>query len=175
MAHIEKNYMVKQINQHLKDASGLIVANFENLKAVEINALRRKLEKNSSRLFLTKNTLLRRVFSEFKCEEISKYLQGKSGVAICRKDPVSVAKTLFDFSKEHETFKVRGGVVDGEFINESKTKELSELPSKDILRATVLMRMKSPISGLVNVLNGSIRGLVVALNQINKQKEGKSG
>ena len=31
--------------------------------------------------------------------------------------------------------------------------------------------MKSPLYGLVNVLNGNIRGLVVALNAIAEQKK----
>ncbi len=83
----------------------------------------------------------------------------------------AAAKTLFDFSKDHKTFKIRGGIVDGQVIDAGKAKILSELPSKDVLRATVLMRMKSPIVGLVNVLSGPVRGLIVALNQISQKKE----
>ena len=62
-------------------------------------------------------------------------------------------------------------MVEGELIDEVRAEEISSLPGKDMLLAIVVMRMKSPITGLVNVLSGSIRGLVNVLNQISENKE----
>ncbi len=171
MAHVEKEYIVKEVSECLKKASGLMVTNFTNLKVVDIDSLRRKLEKNSTRLIVTKNTLLRKALEEASYDGAAQFIEGTTGFAVYEEDPVSAAKTLFEFSKEHETFKVRGGMVEGELIDEEKAKELSALPSKEVLLATVLMRMKSPITGLVNVLSGAIRGLVNVLNQISENKE----
>jgi len=172
MAKLEKQYMVKEVTDTFKKSSGVIVTNFEKLSVVEIDDLRRKLEKRSSQLVVTKNTLVKLALTESKYAEAAQFIQGTTGVAVYDDDPVAVAKTLFDFSKTHETFKVRGGIVDGALVSEEGTKKLSELPSKDVLRAMVLMRMKSPISGLVNVLNGTVRGLLIALNEIGKRKNG---
>ena len=169
MAHLSKEYMVKQITDRFKKSTGLIVTNFDKVGVVEIDSLRRKLEKKSSGLIVTKNTLIKRVLSDLKWDEVSQYIHGASGVAFFEDDPVAVAKTLFDFSKDHETFRVRGGLVDGELVDEAQTKALSELPSREVLLATVVNRMKSPISGLVNVLSGSIRGLVNVLKQISEK------
>jgi large subunit ribosomal protein L10 len=171
MAHLEKEYIVKEITNRFKNSSGLIVANFDKVGVVDIDSLRRKLEKNSSDLIVTKNTLIKKALSELKWDDVKQFIQGSTGIAVYKDDPVAVAKTLFDFSKDHDTFKVRGGLVDGELVNEEKTKQLSELPSKNVLLATVVNRMKSPISGFVNVLSGSIRGLVNVLNQISEKKD----
>ncbi len=171
MAHIEKEYIVKEVSECLKDAAGLMVANFDKLNVVDINSLRRKLEKKSTRLIVTKNTLLKKALAEVSYDGAAQLVEGTTGLAVYKDDPVGAAKTLFDFSKEHATFKVRGGMVEGELIDEERARELSSLPSKDVLLATVLMRMKSPITGLVNVLSGSIRGLVNVLNQISENKE----
>lgn len=171
MAHFEKELMVKEISEHFRNSAGLIIANFGKLSVVEIDSLRRKLEKNSSRLIVTKNTLFKRALSEVNLDEAAQFVEGVTGIAVYKEDPVSVAKTLFNFFKDHRTFKIRGGIIEGELISEQRTKALSELPSKDILRAIVVMRLKSPITGLVGVLSGSIRGLLTVLNQINKQKE----
>jgi len=170
MAHLEKKYMVKEITSRFKNSSGLIVTNFDKVGVVDMDLLRRKLEENSSGLIVTKNTLIKKALSDLKLDEVKQYIEGATGIAVYDDDPVVVAKTLFDFSKNHADFKVRGGLVEGQLVNEEKTKELSELPSKDVLLATVVNRMKSPIAGFVNVLSGSIRGLVNVLNQISEKK-----
>ncbi|MCG2711715.1 MAG: 50S ribosomal protein L10 [Candidatus Omnitrophica bacterium] len=171
MAHVEKKYIVKQVSECLKNASGLMVANFNKLKVVDIDSLRRKLEKKSTRLIVTKNAFLKKALADVSYAGLTKFIEGTTGLAVYKDDPVGVAKTLFEFSKNHVTFKVRGGMVEGELIDEARARELSALPSKEVLLATVVMRMKSPITGLVNVLSGPIRGLVNVLNQISENKE----
>ena len=174
MAHVEKEYIVKEVSECLKNSSGLIVANFSKLKVIEIDSLRRKLEKKATRLIVTKNTLLKKALADGSYDRTVQFIEGTTGLAVYKDDPVGAARTLFQFSKDHETFKVRGGMVEGELIDEVRAKELSELPSKDVLLATVFMRMKSPITGFVNVLSGSIRGLVNVLNQISENKSSES-
>ena len=51
-----------------------------------------------------------------------------------------------------------------------EVKNLAELPSREVLIAKMLGSMQSPIAGFVNVLNGNLRGLAVALNAIAEQK-----
>jgi len=171
MAHFEKECMVKEVSESLKDSSGVIITNFTKLDVVALNSLRRSLEKNSARLIVTKNSLFKLAMSKAKLDQVSQFIKGQTGVAICKDDPISVTKTLVKFSKDHEDFKVRGGMVEGQLVTQDRVKELSELPSKDILRAMVVMQLKSPITGLINVLAGSIRGLVLVLSQITKQKK----
>ena len=171
MAHIEKEYIVKEVSECLRNSSGLMVANFDKLKVIDIDSLRRQLEKKSTKLIVTKNTLLKRALAEASYEGAVKFIEGTTGLAVYEDDPVGAAKALFDFSKNHETFKVRGGMVEGELIDEARAQELSALPSKEVLLATVLMRMKSPITGFVNVLSGPMRGLVNVIKQISENKE----
>ncbi|MFH2137949.1 MAG: 50S ribosomal protein L10 [Candidatus Omnitrophota bacterium] len=173
MAHLAKEQMVTELKNCLKDSSGVFITNFNKLDVVEIDSLRRKLEKESTRLVVAKNTLIRLALAQADLSQAAQYVQGQTGVAVYKDDPVSSAKTLFDFAKDHENFKILGGIVDGALLDGAKAKALSALPSKDILRAMVLMRMKSPITGFVNVLAGTLRGLVMVLNQISKQKEEK--
>ena len=50
-----------------------------------------------------------------------------------------------------------------EFLDAAQVEQLASLPGRDELVAQMLMRMQSPISGLVNVLNGPIAGLARVL------------
>ncbi len=47
---------------------------------------------------------------------------------------------------------------------------LAKLPCKEVLIAQVLCGLDAPIQGFVNVMSGTIRGLVVALNAICGEK-----
>ena len=50
-------------------------------------------------------------------------------------------------------------------------KALASLPPKEVLIAKMLGSMNAPISGFVNVLQGTIRNVVYALEAVRKQKE----
>ena len=81
------------------------------------------------------------------------------------------AKILSEFAKKNKTFKIKAGFVEGRIIDENEVNNLAELPSKEVLIAKVLGGFNAPIAGFANVLNGTLRGLVIALNAIKEQAE----
>ena len=78
-------------------------------------------------------------------------------------------KTLI--KKENKELKVKVGVLDGKVIGADEIKALASLPPKEVLIAKMLGSMNAPISGFVNVLQGTIRNVVYALEAVRKQKE----
>ena len=73
--------------------------------------------------------------------------------------------------KENKELKVKVGVLDGKVIGADEIKALASLPPKEVLIAKMLGSMNAPISGFVNVLQGTIRNVVYALEAVRKQKE----
>ena len=60
---------------------------------------------------------------------------------------------------------VLGGGLMGQAVSDAAgVQALTELPGKDRLRAQVVGALQSPITGLVNVLAGSLRGFMNVLN-----------
>ncbi len=72
--------------------------------------------------------------------------------------------------KTHKFFKVKSGFVDGMVMSSAEVEELAKLPSKEVLVAKALGGLNAPISGFVTVLNGTLKGLVVALNAIAEKQ-----
>ena len=99
------------------------------------------------------------------------FLQGSTAIAISKEDYVAAAKILSDFAKEHEFFQVKSGYIDGKLIDKSEVTRLAKLPSREVLIAQVLGGLNSPITGFATVLNGTLKGLVVALNAIAEKKQ----
>ena len=62
-------------------------------------------------------------------------------------------------------------MLDGKVIGAEEIKALAALPPKEVLVAKLLGSMNAPISGFVNVLQGTIRNVVYALDAVRKQKE----
>ena len=74
------------------------------------------------------------------------------------------------FKKEHDFFEIKSGFIDGKMIDSKEVSNLAKLPSREVLIAQVLGGLNAPISGLANVLNGSIRALAIVLNAIAEKK-----
>src|SRR5699024_4383080 len=118
-----------------------------------------------------KNSMMRFAAKETGYEGLLEHLVGPSAIAFSYDDPVNAAKVISEFAKEHQNMEVKAGFVDGQVLSAAGVKELAELPSREVLVAKALSGLNAPISGFVNVLNGNLRGLAIALNQIKEQKE----
>jgi large subunit ribosomal protein L10 len=99
-------------------------------------------------------------------------LTGTTALAISKDDAVSAAKILVKHAEDSKgKFTVKAGFVEGGCLDASGVESLAKLPSRTELVAMTLRGLNAPIAGFVNVLNGNIRGLVVALNQIREKQE----
>ncbi|MBE6928827.1 MAG: 50S ribosomal protein L10, partial [Ruminococcaceae bacterium] len=119
--------------------------------------------------------MLRFAANQIGFDALDEHLNGTTALAISPSDPVAAAKVLSEFAKKSNgSFTIKAGFVDGKVINADEVKALADLPSREVLVAQVLGGLNAPISGFVNVLNGNLRGLVVALNAIAEQKGGEA-
>ena len=118
-----------------------------------------------------KNTLLRIAAEQAGIEGLEPSLEKNTAIAVSPEDPVAVAKIVCEFAKENKELKVKVGVLDGKVIGADEIKALASLPPKEVLIAKMLGSMNAPISGFVNVLQGTIRNVVYALEAVRKQKE----
>jgi len=78
---------------------------------------------------------------------------------------------LCNYAKDHDFFKIKSGFIDGDVIDSKEVHNLAKLPSREVLIAQVLGGLNGPISGFANVLNGTLRGLVIALNAIAEKQQ----
>ena len=92
-------------------------------------------------------------------------------MAYSDQDVIAPAKVMVEYSKKYGKLEIKAGVIEGQIFDVKGIEAIASLPTKEELLAKALGSLKSPITGLVNVLNGNIRGLVIALNAIAEQKQ----
>ncbi len=167
----QKREVVDGISQKMKAAKAIVFADYRGLTVEQDTELRSALRKAGVDYKVVKNTLTRFAANENGLEGLDTYLNGPTAMASSESDPVAPAKVLSEYAKKYEKLELKVGVVEGRIIDIEGIKALAELPPREVLIARVLGGFNAPISGFVNVLNGNLRGLVVALKAIADQKE----
>jgi len=170
-AREKKAQIVAEIKEKMSESSSAILVDYKGLTVEEDTALRREFRKNGVDYRVYKNTLTELAARELGLDDLIPYLKGPTAIAFGVKDPVAPAKILTDSMKKLKKMEFKAGLVDGKVIDVEGIKALAELPSREELIAKMLGSMNAPISGLVNVLAGTMRSLLYALNAIKEAKE----
>jgi large subunit ribosomal protein L10 len=118
-----------------------------------------------------KHALAKKALSSLQFSEAGEFLKNNVLVTIADKEPQIVSKALVDFAKTNAKLVTAGVIFEKKVYGQAYVKALAQLPSRHELLTQVVVRIKSPITGFVMTLGQLIRGLVVTLNEVKKQKE----
>lgn len=165
-----KKAIVEELVGKLKSACAGVLVNYKGITVAQDTALRKELRDAGIEYLVVKNTLLKRAAEIVGIGEISSVLEGTTAIAISKDDHIGAAKILCKFADNNDFYKVKIGFVEGKVISEKEVHSLAKLPPKEVLIAQVLSGLNSPITGLVTVLGGTMKSLVVALNAIAEKK-----
>jgi len=165
-----KEVSEKQIKNELKEAQGVFVIKYSGISSPNLCSLRQSLKHISARLFVTKNSVARRALSNLGLEPIIKAIDGPCGLIFAKEEAVNASKVLYNFTKGHEQLKLEAGLLGDKILETKDIVSLAQLPSKAVLRAQVVVTLKSPITGLVMTLSHTLKKLVVCLDQIKTKK-----
>ena len=169
----EKQTTVVELKEKLAQTKGAVLINYRGITVAQDTKLRRKFREAGVEYRVVKNTLTRIAAKEIGIEGMEAYLEGPTAMAYSAVDPVAPARIISEFIKESklQTVEIKAGLVEGKVIDANGVKALASLPSREVLIAQVLAGFQTPIVGIVNVLQGTIRNAVYVLEAIRKQKE----
>ncbi len=165
----EKAQVIAALAEKLRSGSAVLV-DYQGMDVARSTQLRARSREAGVDFVVAKNTLTKRAADEAGVEGLSEFLVGPTALAFSE-DPVASAKLMAEFADGVETFELKAGLLEGgRILDGTGVVALSRLPGREQLLAQVVGGISSPLTGLVNVLNNTVQGLVVALNQIAEQK-----
>lgn len=167
----QKKKIVDEIKGKVDKAQTVVLVDYRGLNVDELTQLRHQYKEAGVEYKVYKNTMMRFAFKDAGFEDFNQYLTGPNAVAFGFDDPIQAAKITDEFAQKHEKLEIKAGIVDGKIINLDQIKDLASLPSREVLIAQALGGFNAPISGFVNVLQGTIRNLVYALNAVKEKQE----
>ena len=166
----QKQSTVESLVGGLKDAKGVVFANFQGLTVAQTEELRKNARKEGVTVLAAKKTLVKRALESagLTNADVSSF---KGGVAtFIGNDEVTPAKVVATFAKKNEVVSIFGGILDGKFVDAAMVKSLSTLPGKQELLQKMVGSLNSPISGFVQVNAGIVRSLFNVLNAYQAKK-----
>lgn len=141
----QKETLVNEISEELKNSPSTIVVEYRGLTVEKISELRRELRKEDASMKVYKNTIVSRAANSVGYSELDSELTGPNAIVFSKKDSTSAAKLLAKFAKRNEELVVKGGIVDGRYVDAKGMKVVATLPGKDGLLSMLLGCLQAPV------------------------------
>ena len=169
----QKERVVEQLAQRLRDSETLMVADYRGLTMPEIDELRSRLLEAGARFTVVKNTLTRRAAEAAGKEDVLELIDGPTAIAFLDSegDPAAVAKILNDTARTNDVLVIRGGLLEGTVVGDAEIKRLATLPSADVLRAQLVGAVAGPLTTVVGLFAAPLRDLVGVIDARIRQLE----
>lgn len=170
--HPAKESIVEDLQAKLNASPYLFVADYTGLKVTQFAELRNRLWTVGARCHVVKNTFLRRAAQSAGLPELAE-LKGQTAIVVGDKDVAAAAKVLKNFAAEFKKPEMKTGVVDKIVVSTEQIKAIADLPSREVLLATLLGTLNAPASKLVRVLSEPASSLARLL-QAKAEKDAAS-
>ncbi len=153
MAKVElKQPIVAAIAEDVKDAASVVLVDYRGLTVAQDTELRKQLREAGIIYKVCKNTMMKRAFEGTDFAGLNEYLEGPSAIAISKDDATAPARIICNFAKTADKLEVKAGVVEGKVYDLAGVKELSQIPSREVLLSRLLGSMQSPIANFARVI-----------------------
>jgi large subunit ribosomal protein L10 len=160
-----------ELRQRIEDVGALIVVEFSGLTVGEAEDLRGRFREAGCSYKVYKNSVIKYAVDGTKHAPLGAILKGTSGLAYHEEYPGAHARIAKEFIKDHEDhFGIKGGVIDGVFLDRAAVDRLAALPGPLELKAQLLALFNTPATHMVRVLNAPAQNLLNVLNA-KKDKE----
>ena len=161
MQREDKERVVEELTEKLRNSDTLIVADYRGLTMPQIDALRGTLLEHGARFSVVKNTLTRRAAEAAGADQLLALLEGPSAIAFIEADgdAAAVAKALADSARETRVLAIRGGVMQGRSISGPDVEELAKLPPLEVLRGQVIGAVIAPLNNLLALVAAPLQNL----------------
>lgn len=166
----QKQQQVTALKEAFEKANVGVLVNYSGITVEKDTKLRKQLREAGCVYKVVKNTLLSRAFKDAGIEGLDECLNGTTAIAYSENGYTEAPKILSDYAKDNENFQVKAGFIDGGAVDAQSIDALAKLPPKEVLLAQVLGGLNGPIQGFANVMSGTMRGLVIALNAIAEKQ-----
>ena len=156
----QKKEEVSKLAAEMKEAKIILLTDYRGINVTDVTNLRTDLRNVNAKYAVIKNNITRRALAECGIEGLEDKLVGPTAVIMSNEDYLEPAKAIYNFSKNNDYYKIKGGVIEGKVMTAEEIITLAKLPSRETL-----------LSMLAGALLGNISKVAVALDQVRIKKE----
>jgi large subunit ribosomal protein L10 len=164
----DKNIIIDELVENLKQYQYVYVTDSSKLSATSNNDLRKLLHKNGVKMQVIKNTFVHQALEKSGTEwgELKDTLVGTTALLFAS-NPKSPAIAIKEFRKKSDRPLLKGAYIDSDvFIGDDQLGTLVDLKTKDELVGEIIGLLRSPATNVISALQSggnTIAGLLKTL------------
>jgi large subunit ribosomal protein L10 len=167
MPNFVNQMVARELESEFEGCDGMVIVSFGGLSIVESEKIRTKLAEKSVRFRMVQNRIARKVLADRGLQFDATALKGNTAIAYGDVEAaINAAKVLTDRDvKKLGKVKVKGGVLEGQALDEASANALADLPDRNTLNAQLLGVISGParsLACLVNAVPASIARVIQA-------------
>jgi large subunit ribosomal protein L10 len=166
----EKALVIAEIAEKIGKQSSMVLTDFVGMTVEQSSLLRTEFRAANIEYKVAKNTFFKRAMKELKnFDEFSGYLKGQTGIVFGYDDPIESIRILKKFIEKNNKPSVKAIYFEKNLYPGNRLDELSKLPSKKDLYASIVGCIQDPIAGVPSVVNSVIGGLISVIEEVAKK------
>ncbi len=152
----KKAETISELESRLVNAQLVILADYRGLSVVDLQGLRGQLRGVGAEFAIAKNTLTRIAANNKGITSLDATLEGPTALVFTGDDVVGPSKVINDFVRTSRILKVKGILLQGKAGGAEQVEALATLPPKEVLIATIVGALDSPVTNLVFALDFAV-------------------
>lgn len=176
MSKLVKEMITRDLASRYSDKDNAVWVEIVGVDGNTTNEFRRDLRSRQMHLEIIKTSLFRRACAEGPLAPLADRVSGPAAVVTGGESAIDVAKLLDNWAPKFpkNSFRLRGAVLEGEFIDEAQVQTLHKMPTKQDLQAKLVGVFLSPGSNAVSaILSGGSNIAGCLKTMIDKLEKGE--
>lgn len=166
----EKQLLLDEIKEKVLDSKALVLASYQKFEPNLVAGFRSNLAKMGGSLEVVRKRILIKAAQVAGVTLDPALLKGHVAVFFADQDPVQTTKLIYQFAKDNEgLLQVLCGRFEGVVCSARDVETISNLPSKDEMRAQFLGTLEAPLSQTLAVFEALLTSVIHCMDNKNQE------
>jgi len=171
MSKFVKDLITKELRSRYSQTDNAIWVEMIGIDGITTNQFRRELREKKLRLEVVRNALLRRAVGDGPLSRLADKLDGPAALITGGDSAVEAAKFLDQWLPRLKGMRLRGALLEGEFLDEAAVAGLSKMPTKRDMQARLAGCIRSPGANLASAMLAGGRNIAGCLKSLIEKLE----
>lgn len=172
----EKQLLLDEVKEQISASSSFVIMRYEGVKANKAAEFRRKVAGLGGSVGVMRKRILIKAAEAAGIKLDTIDLAGHIGLVYSKGDAAEIAKCVYTFGEDNDKcVAIAGGYIEGQLYKAAEVVTLSQLPTRDELRAQFLSLLEAPMAQTLAVVDALLTSVIHCMdNKCEAEKDQSS-
>jgi large subunit ribosomal protein L10 len=171
MSRLVKDMITSELRARYGRMDSALWLEILGVDGVTTNQFRGALRAKDMRIEVVKNSLFQRAVGDGPLKPLARALHGPAAIVTGGDSLIDAAKLIEEWLPKAKGIKLRGAVLEGEWLDEARVAGLSRMPTRSDLQARVAAIILSPAANVAGAINAGGANLAGCLKTLVEKLE----